>query len=313
MSKQTVPLVILGGSDRKPPKLPPKGRDKHPLSGCKGVDLRIGGHPLIELLAQRLEASGEFGPIYLAGPAAVYRVANLRLPVIDTDAGFGKNIQVAVEELLTKHPEEPIGITTCDILPEVDELKALMADYRDHAPVDYWFPNILAPEDPSELGASAWKPQYYIVPEPGQPKARVLPSHLVVFDPAALRLRFLYRLFDLGYRSRNRPIMWRRAYMLRQVILGLIIQDLRHLLELRLPTLTWDVVRYGILAARRLKEGTVTQAELEDALRHIFVKRRHRKHHPERRIRIPLLAQGMSLARDIDTEEEAQAIGATVA
>ena len=61
--------------------------------------------------------------------------------------------------------------------------------------------------------------------------------------------------------------------------------------------------------ANRLRLGVLTLAQLEEALRRAMVKRRHRKAHPERRVRVPITTT-MSLARDIDTVEEARAIGA---
>jgi hypothetical protein len=41
----------------------------------------------------------------------------------------------------------------------------------------------------------------------------VLPGHLTIFDPASLNLALMYRLFELGYRTRNRPLRYRRYYM----------------------------------------------------------------------------------------------------
>ena len=68
----TLPLVILGGSDRKPSDLPPEGRGKHALSGCKAVDIHIDGRRLIEIVVERFKAAGAFHPIYIAGPAYAY-------------------------------------------------------------------------------------------------------------------------------------------------------------------------------------------------------------------------------------------------
>ena len=47
-------------------------------------------------------------------------------------------------------------------------------------------------------------------------------------------------------------------------------------------------------------------------MRRVFVLRSHRQRHPERRVRMPLL-RALSIARDIDTVEEARALGATFA
>ena len=150
------------------------------------------------------------------------------------------------------------------------------------------------------------------MPEAGEEAVSVLPGHLTIVDPASLRLAFLYRLFELAYRTRNRPIRYRRSYILRHVLWSLIQQDVLHVLSLRLPTLTWDVVRSGVRDAARLRSGSITREQLEASLRLVFVRRRHRRRYPERRIRTPLMP-GLSLARDIDTVEEATAMGATFA
>lgn len=311
MHRSPVPLIVLGGSDRKPAALPPGGEDRHPLSGCKGIDIRIGERSLIDHLVERMRGTGAFDPIFVAGPRKAYRLARSDFEIVDTDGGFGENIQAGLEAVLARHEAGLVGFTTCDILPEEAELKLLLDDYHAGPRSDLWFPLILAGSG-ERLGASDWKPRYRIVPEPGQPPVSVLPGHLTILDPSAMRVDFLYRLFDLAYRTRNRPIRYRRSYILRHVLWGLLRQDLLHLASFRLPTLTWDVVRSGVRAANRLRTGTITRAQLETALRNVFVKRRHRRRYPERAVRLPMLP-ALSLARDIDTVEEARALGATVA
>jgi hypothetical protein len=112
----------------------------------------------------------------------------------------------------------------------------------------------------------------------------------------------------LIYGTRNRSIAYRRRVMLPSIIVELLYQDLRHILGLRLPNLTWSVLHSGLATVRALKAGTITRAQLEDAIRTIFVTARHRARYPERRVAMPLL-EGLSLALDIDTEEEAAALG----
>jgi len=122
----------------------------------------------------------------------------------------------------------------------------------------------------------------------------------------------MYRLMELAYRTRNRPILYRNTYMARRLLWIMLVQDLIHLLNLRLPTFTWDTLLSGTWAARRLKEKVIKQSELELAIRRMFIKRRHRRKYPERRVRMPVV-DAMSLARDIDTQEEALAFGAVTA
>lgn len=309
MSSGTIPIVILGGSDRQPAALPRQGRDKHPLSGYKGARLRYRGRPLITTIVERLDACEVFAPIFIAGPERVYRPIRGLAEVIDTDGTFGENIRAATETVRFALPGHPIGFITCDILPETDTLRQLMAIYAGAAPYDLWFPLVRVPKDARRLGASAWKPRYRIRPDAGQPAEEVLPGHLVVADPAAMRLEFIYRLFQLGYKTRNRPMSHRRRVMVRGILAELLYQDLLHILGLRLPTLTWNVLGSGLPTARKLKEGTATRTRIENTLRRIFVRAQHRRRYRDRRISLPFV-DALSLAIDVDTEEEARAIGA---
>jgi hypothetical protein len=311
MPVSALPIVVLAGSDPRPAALPADGRDKHPLAGYKGVDVRIGDRTLVETVVDRLRASGRFDPVYVAGPISAFERIQSDSSLIDADGTFGQNIQTSVEALRSAHPGRPVAFITCDVLPEVETLQTLMDDYVRNAPCDLWCPLIHAPEDRKRLGASAWKPAYRVVPREGVPAVGVLPGHLAVVDPDALRLNFLYRLFQLGYHTRNRPIDYRRGVMVRGVVLELLYQDLLHLFTLRAPTLTWSVLSVGIATARELQRGTVTRARLERALRKIFVTSRHRKRNPDRRVLLPIV-EGLSLALDIDTEEEARAAGGNV-
>jgi hypothetical protein len=311
MANQSVPLVILGGSDRRPAYMPPGGRSKHPLAGIKGVDVKIGGRPLIELVIERIRQVEAFDPIYVAGPGHAYRSLPDGISV-DTDGGFGRNIQVGVETARRRHGDGPLAIVTCDIVPDPAEMKTVVRDFWSHSPLDFFFPMIKAPRDPERLGESGWKPQYHVKPEGASAPVPVLPGHLAMFDSAALRWKFIYRLMDLGYRTRNRPILYRNAYMARRLLWIMLVQDFIHLLNLRLPTFTWDTLLSGTRAARRLKEKVIQQSELELALRRMFIKRRHRRRHPDRKVRMPVV-DAMSLARDIDTQEEAIAFGAVSA
>lgn len=308
MRTTPIPLIILGGADRRPATLPPTGSGKHALPGYKGVDIKVGERRLISVAIERLQQCRAFDPIVIAGPQQVYRDAGISARVVHTDGNFGENIRAGVEALRAEHPGSPLAITTCDILPDVGEFRALLQDYYEGAPFDLWGPLIRTPAELDRLGAFAWKPTYRIRPEPGAEAVRILPGHLVIVDPQALRLDFLYRLFQVAYRSRNRPLAYRRGYMIRQTLGALLAQDLIHLLTFRLPNVTWSVLRSGVRATRKLRDGTTTRAELEDAVRRIFVRTAHRLRFPERRVGLPLL-EGLSLAQDIDTVEEAEARG----
>jgi hypothetical protein len=308
MQHETPPIIVLGGSDSKPSELPEEGRDKHPLVGYKGVEIRLGDRSLIDTVIERLRTCGRFSAIYVAGPARVYGESRGDATVIDTNGSFGENIEAALEHVHRLHPGRAVAFTTCDILPDVETLRRLMDLYAAVAPCDLWYPLIRLPDDRERLGASAWKPAYRIVERSGEPPVSVLPGHLMIVDPAALRLRFVYRLFQIGYRTRNRPIAFRRSVMVRGLIGALLYQDLLHILGLRWPSLTWTVLHAGIPTARDLRDGRATSEQLEDAVRRIFVTTPHRRRYPERRA-VLTIADGLSLALDIDTEEEARQMG----
>ena len=302
-----VPLVVLGGGDARPSTLPEAGAQFHPLRGPKGLALEIQGRPIIDILIERLQASGCFDPIFIAGPASLYGSERLGCPVIDTDSTFGDNIKAAVETLVIECPGQSIAITTCDILPEVEELHRLMEDYYHHLPLDFWFPAILAPKEDQQLGASRWKPRYRVSPLPGAEPRTLLPGHLLVADPLAVRRPLVYRTFDLAYQSRNRPILYRLGLIVGHIFGGLVLQDLKLLFTLRLPTMTYTVIYNGVMLALHLRRGIITPEEMADRLHRIYVRYRHRRQYPERKGRTPL-KHGLSLAKDIDTVEEAQEI-----
>lgn len=306
---QPTPIIVLGGRDPRVGEMPAGVRDRHPLAGYKGVAVRIGERALIDCLLERLQRSGLFAPIYIAGPQSVYAEHRGGASVIDVDGGIDETIRSAVEEVGRLHPGEPMAFTTCDVLPEVATLQRLMGQYRAGSPCDGFLPMIRLPADRAALGASAYKPTYFVAPGPHDAPVEVLPCHLAVLDTGAFRMEFIYRVVRLIYRTRNRPIAYRRRVMLRGIIFELLFQDLRHLIGLRSPNLTWTVLRSGLPAVRALKAGTITRRHLEEAIRKIFVTARHRRRHPERRVLMPLL-EGLSLALDIDTEEEARAMGA---
>jgi hypothetical protein len=304
-----IPIIVLGGRDPRVSEMPAGVEDRHPLAGYKGVVVRIGGRALIACVLERLQQSGLFAPIYVAGPRGVYTGLVPGASIIDVAGSIDETIRAGVEGAARQCPGVPLAVISCDVLPEVDTLVGLMARYHAEAPLDGYLPMIRVPLERTDLGASANNPTDLVTPETGATPLEVLPSHLAVLDVEAFRMNFIYRVVRLIYRTRNRPIAYRRRVMLPGIVFELLFQDLRHLLGLRLPNLTWTVLHSGLPAARELKAGTITRAHLEEALRRIFVTARHRRQYPERRVLMPLV-EGLSLALDIDTEEEAREVSA---
>lgn len=305
MTIPSVPLIILAGSDPKPAALPESGSGLHPIRGYKGMDLTVNGEPLIDRVVDGYTASEEFSPIFIAGPVSIYGATRNGAQVIDTDGHVGENLRRAIETVEQNCGAGPLAISACDILPDPKQLNMVMADYHAHAPLDFWFPFITTPEQPQKIGASFWKPRYRVAPEPGEPAQDILPGHLAVIDPSALRMSLIYRVLELAYRTRNRPILYRQTILAFGTLAALLWRDLRNLLALRLPTFTWSVLYHSTVLALRLRKGDISAPEMAASLRKIFVFYRHRKRYPERMGRLPLM-NALSLAKDIDTEEEAR-------
>jgi hypothetical protein len=282
---QSVPLTILGGSDRKAGVLPASGGALHPLATYKGVAIRIGGRTLVAWLVERLLASKGFGPITIAGPAHVYEPLGLPARLLDTDGSVAQNLRAAIEA----HESGPLAVISCDVLPSVAELAELRGRYEEARPCALWFPLVRVPKDTGELGAFAWKPEYSVVLDSGE-SVHILPGHLGILEPASLRLALLYKLFDAAYRTRNRSLAYRRGVMLRTV-----------LFSPRSPGRTWKIVGSGLRLARELRAGRLRLSELEQLIGRIFL------HEGASGMHYPIVDM-ISLAEDIDTEEEARAI-----
>lgn len=302
-----IPLVVLGGRDRRGSELPEGVEDRRPIHGYKGAVLRVGDKPLIRELTERLRAPGLFDPIYVAGPPEVYRdLVDEEVRIIDTDGDFAQNLRRSLDSTKVNGDYAPqIGFTTCDILPDPAELEAAAEDLRQRAPVDFWFPQIRVPDDARRLGESDWKPRYRVVPTGSGEAVPTLPSHFIVAAPGALRLEFVLRFLDILYATRNQPVPKRRARLTRALLWGLCVEDVKHILGLQPPRIFFDVVVSALRLGTKLYRGKVTTDELERRCRRIFVINRHRKKHPDRRGHVPVF-DTLSLAKDIDTLEEAR-------
>ena len=305
------PLVVLAGSDPRPARLTEAGERYRPLSGHKGAYLRIGGQPLVRRILESLVASKRFSTLYVAGPEPVYAgrlLSGVRL--VHCDGRLEANVRTAFEAVREDHPHGPIAFLASDVLPEDETLRTAMDRYADAAPCDVFFPLAEVPEDAAALGPSNWKPRYRIRPDEGSTPSTILPGHLVIVDPDALRIGLVYRLIALSYRTRNRPIGGRGLAMLRGVLMTVLREDLRQLFTLGLPDLTAAVIADGAAVVTGLRSGNMTRERLERAVRRVVVSYGHRRRYPRRMVRLPILPGILSLARDIDTEEEARAIGA---
>lgn len=309
LSRRRIPLVILGGRDRRGSELPDGVEDRHPLHGYKGALLRFDGKPLVQVLIERMRAVEVFHPIYIAGPRHVYEeFLDDDVCLIETDGSFGANLRATLEGTRVDgdYPWQ-LAYVTCDILPDPDELERAVADLEHHVPVDFWMPQIRVPEGERSLGQSDWKPRYSLSHAGSGEPVPVLPGHLLVAAPGILRLEFTLRFLDALYETRNRPLAYRRAALTRTLLGSLLMEDLRHLVRLKLPRNLFDVVFWSLYAVAKLATGNASTREMERYLRRAFVFWDHRRKHPERRGRVPIL-DALSLAKDIDTLEEAREV-----
>ncbi len=305
MNQNKIPLIVLGGRDLHLAEITDNGRRHKPVQGYKGANLKVGGRPLIQLLIDRMTATGMFSPVLIAGPSRIYGPLVEGAEIIETDGTFGENLSAGVEWVRQELKTDMVAVTTCDILPDPEELAVAMQDLRDHQPFDYWMPQIRVPDDSTLLGASDWKPRYRLIPEGEKKSVAILPGHIIVCNPEAVRLKFVYRFFDILYRTRNRPLTFRRLALMRALLWSLVVEDLKRIASLRYPRIFFPVVYNSLLLASKLKAGVAPIRETEDRIRRVFIKADHRLKFPERRGWV-LLSPALSLAKDIDTEEEAR-------
>ena len=225
--------------------------------------------------------------------------------IIDHDGSLGENIRAAVEAAQSELDPEYLAFTSCDILPDLEELAVIAADIRRHQPFDFWMPHIPVTESDERLGSSAWKPTYPMRP-PGAPAVvQTLPGHLVIGALDSIRFEFVYRLFGLFYETRNSSVARRRYDVVRGMLLHLLREDLQALFAGRMPYAIATVLTQGLkVAASLLRRDAATQ-DLEDQIRKVCMTREHRRLFPTRRGRIAVI-DVLSFARDIDTEEEAR-------
>ena len=300
-----VPLIILGGRGRPSAGLPTGAGGQRILQGYKAAELRVAGRPLIEELVERLRATGGFDPIYLVGPSQVYEACSLEdVRLIDIDSDFGRNIRAATTRVMSEVDRQPVAYATADILPEADDLERALADFRQSSPTDFWMLECREPSNLDALGTSSWKPRYTIQGDGDDAPVPILPGHLVIADPWAVRLDMIYDILELAYQSRNLPIAQRRRAIALKIVAVLFRSDLTELRHARLPTVTFDTLWSGSRFVAQLRRG-IHHHEMASLLRRVFIDRRHRKRYPDRHGRVAVL-DCLSLARDIDTEEEAR-------
>ncbi|QDU65421.1 hypothetical protein [Engelhardtia mirabilis] len=276
----------------------------HPLAAYKGVELSVADRPLVAELVDRLRASGGFGPISIAGPASIHARLELDADLIDTDSSVAENLRAALRHHAEREHRQ-VAIMACDVLPTAEELRDLAALHAAGGPCACWIPLVRRPEDDSRLGSFAWKPRYDLQVRGEAQPIHVLPGHLTVLEPAALQLDLVLGVMDVAYTTRNTPVGPRSRRMALGVLSLLLRADLARLARGRPPALTWRVLGCGFWLARALRSGKVSleQAELRLA-RAFLTDDRRGDAGTARGLRSPIV-DVLSLAEDVDTQEEA--------
>lgn len=304
-----IPITILAGSDHAHGHLPETESELHSLSTAyKGAEVKVGDRPLIEILTERIEKSSGFGPVTIAGPAGIYEPLGLKAEIVDTNGSVAVNIKAAIENHRNRFGDQPMALLAYDVLLESEEFDELRALYDEDGPCAIWIPFVRKPEEEEELGAFGWKPTYALVPENRSDPVPILPGHIGIVRPEEMRLSILYRLFDLSYRTRNHSVKTKKRVMLRAVLGKLLLEDLEALFSFRLPRLTVSVISNGLRIADRLRKGDLSIPELERAIAGIFLHHDSEMKVAGRGVRHPIV-DILSLAEDIDTEEEAADLG----
>lgn len=292
----TLPILILAGSDQRPGPVGPGLTADAMLSGYKGALALPSGRCLAAELVERLRQSGKFADPLLIGPLSIYeRLVDCE--VIDVTGTLDRTLSRVMRLLQERFPpDQPVAISTCDILPTVEEINQIMeSGYGPHAECHFWWQIVTA--EPPTLGASSWKPRYGLRTVPGAPLLTVYPGHLVIIRPSALRLELLIGLLVAIYRYRNRPLKKRFLPMLRDGLLLLARHDFRNLRRGQLPILTVSIPWHILRAYLGIRRGTLTLPEFERHLAGTVVHRDFRDGMPF----VISMTQAMSFAKDIDT------------
>lgn len=311
MDALPIPLIVLAGGSRRYEQMPEKGKSHHPLAGYKAASLQLNGSPLIEHVCARYRQSGAFDPIYIAGPRDVYQDLDLSGAVIvDTDGNFGDNLRNATEHAASAHPGKKVAYTTADVLPSEEDLRKALDDFESCSPCGFWMLECRSPTRTEDLGSSTWKPKYWIRGDHDTSPVPTLPGHLAIAEPAAVRRHLLYEIFDLAYSTRNTSIGYRFRVITLGVFTSLLKADLRRIRSFQPPTVALELLWNGTIFAIILSRG-IDHEVMAKLLRRIYLRREYRRRHPKEKGRVAVL-DVLSLARDVDTHEEALELGLEV-
>lgn len=296
-----IPIMVLGGSDSKPGPVPEAFDNSQMLRGCKGAIALPGGGCLAQELVNRIRGSRRFEEPTLFGPESVYR-SLVDCRVVDVDGDLAETLRAVHNEVLSlPDPTQPVAFIACDILPAANEFQQLMdTSYQPHAQSNLW--GQLVAVDPTEMGASSWKPAYSFPHEPGADPQTMYPGHLVIARPAALRMRLLNHLLQLTYRHRNLRLLSRPIPMIAKGLGQLIKEDCRNLLRGQMPVLSLSIPWQCLTALIQFHRGQLSVSEFSQTVMKVFV---HRDFHGSAPPPVVFSTTSITaFARDLDTKDE---------
>lgn len=295
-----LPILILAGSDRRPGPVPPGLTREEMLSGYKGALPVPWGGSLVAELIRRLRQTERFADPVVIGPRSVY-AGLVDCEVADVEGTLGVTLS-RVARLVNERfaPDQPVAITTCDILPTPEEIQDLLqTGYDPQVDSQFWWQ--IAAAEPGELGAGAWKPRYALRTEAGAAPQTVYPGHLVILRPQAVRFELINQLLVAAYKYRNWPLRKRFVPILLRGLGLLIRQDILNLGRRQLPTLTIFMPWHLLRAYRGIRRATLTLPDFE---RHLARTVLHRRYCGEGRPFVITMTGHVSFAKDIDTRAE---------
>jgi len=299
---EKLPIFVLAGSDAHPGVVPPELTADQMLRGNKGIRRLAEGSLITAELIDRIRRSGCFAEPVIVGPRDVY-AGNLDAQVVHAQGSLAGTLRTFLHAAQQRCGlGEPVAVISYDILPTVEELRRCVeAEYHRSRKALFWWQMIQA--DPSELGASVWKPSYRFRLAADGPLANLYPGHFAVLQPAAIRMELAAGLLKLAYRYRNVALHKRVFPLLWGALMRLMVEDLRNLRRLHAPVLSGTLPCRAMRIYTRFRKGEATLTELEQGFASLLLHRSARQAAADRAVVISVTRM-LSFAKDIDTQEE---------
>jgi hypothetical protein len=299
---QRLPIIVLGNSDAHPGASPDGVPREELLSGPKGTILLRSGRCLVAELIERIRHSQRFEDPLLLGPRDWY-VGKVDCEIQHVEGSLIHTLQQLTRTVQERWAaDQPIAVTSCDILPTPQDLQTLVdIDYAPHVEAIFWWQMIQA--EPDQMGAGAWKPGYLLPNQVGGAPQRLYPGHVVIARTGGLRFDLMNRLLELAYHYRNRRLKDRYLGILCGAMQTLVGHDLRELCRFHWPSLTLSIPYYGLRGYHRYRHGRATLADVELFLSRAFVHRGWQGMAHGRPVVIAV-SQCLAFAKDIDVLAE---------